>query len=184
MFRRWREPTFQVAIHNPYDLAQDFTELTPGYRWRQSWSVCLKRIFFSIFCTMQLHLPRLPHQGDLWAVSLWHARGEAPVQIQEWAKVHKMHHKSGSYLFSIDYWTCWFSFCPLCECFGRSGSDSLFNSYTQSGCVFECRLRGAVGEVGCLPWDFPHFGGDDGLSVCDSLQKQKFRSTYSSFIQN
>ncbi len=72
--------------------------------------------------------------------------------------------------------------CSLCECFGRSGPDSLFNSYTQSGCVFECRLRGAVGEVGCLPWDFPHFGGDGGLSVCDNLQEQKFRSTYISYI--
>ena len=31
----------------------------------------------------------------------------------------------------------------------------MFLEYSQKSCIFECRLKHAVKEVGCLPWDYP-----------------------------
>ena len=32
---------------------------------------------------------------------------------------------------------------------------SIFQNYSQSGCIFECSMSFAIDSVGCLPWDFP-----------------------------
>ena len=32
---------------------------------------------------------------------------------------------------------------------------SIFQSYSQQGCIFECSMEFAINTVGCLPWDFP-----------------------------
>ena len=33
--------------------------------------------------------------------------------------------------------------------------SSIFQNYSQSGCIFECSIEFAIDTVGCLPWDFP-----------------------------
>ena len=31
----------------------------------------------------------------------------------------------------------------------------MFKKYNKAGCIFECRLRYALKEANCIPWDFP-----------------------------
>ncbi len=54
--------------------------------------------------------------------------------------------------------------------------DSMFNLYSQSACIFECRLRQTYSKVGCLKWDFPHF--EDPISVCDDYSKPPEEPTF------
>ena len=34
-------------------------------------------------------------------------------------------------------------------------NDSMFLQYRQLGCLFECRLKYAIRNSGCIPWDYP-----------------------------
>jgi hypothetical protein len=36
-----------------------------------------------------------------------------------------------------------------------SVKDSIFLTYSQKSCRFECALKDAIDAVGCLPWDYP-----------------------------
>ena len=31
----------------------------------------------------------------------------------------------------------------------------MFKQYNKAGCIFECRLKYALKEANCIPWDFP-----------------------------
>ena len=46
----------------------------------------------------------------------------------------------------------------------------MFKGYSQKGCIFECSLKFAIEEVGCLPWDFPTpiKWENASLAVCNS----------------
>ena len=33
--------------------------------------------------------------------------------------------------------------------------NSMFNEYSQKGCVFECRVQNTYNNIGCIPWDYP-----------------------------
>ncbi len=43
------------------------------------------------------------------------------------------------------------------KCLSASENKKLkiFKAYTQSACIFECKLRRAVSECNCSPWDYP-----------------------------
>ncbi len=42
--------------------------------------------------------------------------------------------------------------------------NGIFNRYSQTTCVFECRLRQLYDTFGCIKWDFPRF--EDDLTIC------------------
>ena len=33
--------------------------------------------------------------------------------------------------------------------------ESMFNTYTQKSCLFECALKKAMLDDNCIPWDYP-----------------------------
>ena len=47
---------------------------------------------------------------------------------------------------------------------------SIFQKYSKKGCIFECSVKFAIEQVGCLPWDFPvPFGWEEAnLEICYS----------------
>ena len=57
----------------------------------------------------------------------------------------------------------------LCN-YGVTDEYSIFQKYSQAGCIFECSLKFAIESVGCLPWDFPvpSKWQDVHLAVCNS----------------
>ncbi len=65
-----------------------------------------------------------------------------------------------------------------CRFPGEAPPGSSLSGYSHSGCAFECRARRARDLVGCVPWDFPPWGGPPGgpaPSVCSSWDARRFR---------
>ena len=50
----------------------------------------------------------------------------------------------------------------ISTCIFSQDANSLFKSYNEKSCQFECRLKFAVRRVGCIPWDYP-VPRDDGF---------------------
>ena len=54
---------------------------------------------------------------------------------------------------------------------------SLFKSYNMKGCQFECRLKYAIKQSKCIPWDYPKPLDDDGkwdeYEVCQSNSNEE-----------
>ncbi len=50
----------------------------------------------------------------------------------------------------------------------HASDASLFKQYSQSSCLFECKLRKALADPekpSCLPWDFPH--PEENITICN-----------------
>ncbi|TRY61063.1 hypothetical protein TCAL_12244 [Tigriopus californicus] len=55
-----------------------------------------------------------------------------------------------------------------CQFQDESSGSVLFKSYSQTNCQLECRLKLAVEQCGCLPWNYPHMVLDGQLTkLCD-----------------
>ena len=52
-------------------------------------------------------------------------------------------------------------------------ANSMFNRYSQKGCIFECRLKNTLNHVGCIPWDYPM-----PLSLINSQHVEMCNSSY------
>ena len=44
---------------------------------------------------------------------------------------------------------------------------SIFKVYTESSCIFECKLNIALDKCHCMPWDYPHF--NNSVATCDKF---------------
>ena len=44
----------------------------------------------------------------------------------------------------------------------------MFKSYNEKSCLFECQLKFAANESGCIPWDYPLPQGLENTEVCKS----------------
>ena len=44
--------------------------------------------------------------------------------------------------------------------------ESIFTSYWNKGCQFECRLRFSTLSAGCIPWDYPVPRDLEGIHIC------------------
>ncbi len=53
----------------------------------------------------------------------------------------------------------------------------IFNRYTQSACIFECRLRHASEVCQCTPWDYPAY--DESLPLCSNKDLPEDLSIFS-----
>ena len=55
-----------------------------------------------------------------------------------------------------------------------SDENSIFESYSKKGCIFECSVKFAIEKVGCLPWDFPVSSAwdDTNLEICYSINTE------------
>lgn len=60
-------------------------------------------------------------------------------------------------------------------------ADSVFNSYSQSSCLFECRLRQVYDTLGCLSWDYPHF--EEPINICDEYS-DRLNARFDNVIRN
>ena len=49
----------------------------------------------------------------------------------------------------------------FCRFPNEQSRPSMFKRYSQSGCLFECRLKYAIVKAGCIPWDYPVPSGID-----------------------
>ena len=49
---------------------------------------------------------------------------------------------------------------------------TLFKVYSQSNCMFECKLNMAYNKCHCIPWNYPHL--NDSLNICDRFGKDCF----------
>ncbi|XP_059083938.1 uncharacterized protein LOC131881175 [Tigriopus californicus] len=55
-----------------------------------------------------------------------------------------------------------------CQFQDESSDSLLFKSYSQTNCQLECRLKLAVEQCDCLPWNYPHMVLDGQLTkLCD-----------------
>ena len=54
---------------------------------------------------------------------------------------------------------------------------SIFKYYREEGCLFECRLRFAAQEAGCIPWDYPLLKNMSELPLCKSRTLEKFETS-------
>ncbi|XP_059083937.1 uncharacterized protein LOC131881173 [Tigriopus californicus] len=55
-----------------------------------------------------------------------------------------------------------------CQFQDESSDSLLFKSYSQTNCQLECRLKFAVEQCDCLPWNYPHMVLDGQLTkLCD-----------------
>lgn len=52
---------------------------------------------------------------------------------------------------------------------------SIFRFYSQKSCKFECRLRQAEKECGCIPWDYPQLDENIEL-ICDGIKTACFQN--------
>ena len=60
----------------------------------------------------------------------------------------------------------------------------MFKNYKQLGCMFECRLKYAITNSGCIPWNYPVPGGvnEADFDVCVSnIQKENDTSNLALF---
>lgn len=59
---------------------------------------------------------------------------------------------------------------------------SLFQVYTQSACIYECRVKRAHAKAGCIGWEHPHLVLADGsfTKVCDRTNRGVFSDAYRS----
>ena len=58
--------------------------------------------------------------------------------------------------------------------FPNEESLELFENYSFSNCLLECRLAKAATEINCIPWYFPRSNGSQTPS-CDPWQTHQFR---------
>ena len=57
--------------------------------------------------------------------------------------------------------------------FDNEATDSeLFSKYSQNGCMFECVLKQAKEECGCILWNLPNNGNES--TICDLFGSQCF----------
>ncbi len=62
-------------------------------------------------------------------------------------------------------------------CFaGEDHNLTLFKDYGQSQCLFECQMRLAVRQCGCIPWNYPHI--DHEVPVCLEHQHRIFKEAF------
>ena len=54
----------------------------------------------------------------------------------------------------------------LCCSLTVKQDGSMFRSYRQQGCQFECRLRNSAKRAGCVPWDYPLPPGGVSEEIC------------------
>ncbi len=62
--------------------------------------------------------------------------------------------------------------------FENEGELKLLDSYSHSGCLFECSLDIAKAKCGCLPWNYPR-SDDDLTMLCDLFGNKCFENTLS-----
>ena len=55
----------------------------------------------------------------------------------------------------------------------------LFKDYSEINCNFECLLKSAYNECGCMPWDFPHL--NSSMTICDRLGRDCFKQSIAIF---
>ena len=50
--------------------------------------------------------------------------------------------------------------------------NSMFNEYSQKGCVFECRVQNTYNNIGCIPWDYPipPSVNEKHVEICNSME--------------
>ena len=51
----------------------------------------------------------------------------------------------------------------------------LFKDYREANCNFECLLKAAYSECGCMPWDYPHL--NSSMTICDRLGRDCFKQS-------
>ena len=49
----------------------------------------------------------------------------------------------------------------------------MFKRYNKHGCIFECRLRYALREVNCIPWDYPLPLDHQDIPICVAKHSEK-----------
>ena len=42
-----------------------------------------------------------------------------------------------------------------CRLNQNTNGMNIFNTYTRSACLFECKMKHAIGRCGCTPWNYP-----------------------------
>ena len=60
----------------------------------------------------------------------------------------------------------------------------MLTRYSYKGCMFECRLKNAIRNVSCAPWDYPmppSMKSEGYLEFCNSSHAQGGGSTLSRF---
>ncbi len=61
------------------------------------------------------------------------------------------------------------------------GYSTMFKTYSQDGCLFECKLRSIQEDKGCMPWNFPQLDtGDQTKRLCNAPEAYHFMSKFSS----
>ena len=61
---------------------------------------------------------------------------------------------------------------------GVGQTSNLFKRYSQSGCIFECKLRNLHKRYKCFPWDLPHLFNS---SFCSKRDEQDFMVSLGSY---
>ena len=52
-----------------------------------------------------------------------------------------------------------------CQFQHENDDMTIFKVYTEANCNFECKLKIALENCHCMPWDYPHF--NDSVATCD-----------------
>ena len=60
--------------------------------------------------------------------------------------------------------------CQFRDEFDKTG---LFKDYSEANCNFECLLRVAYDDCGCMPWDYPHL--NSSMVICDRWGRHCFK---------
>ena len=73
-----------------------------------------------------------------------------------------------------------------CRFPNEQSRPSMFKRYSQSGCLFECRLKYAIVKAGCIPWDYPVPSGIDerAYPMCTSGDAQESTLNFSTGWSN
>ena len=65
-----------------------------------------------------------------------------------------------------------------CRLKSETGEMNLFNSYSKSGCEFECAVKSSSIACNCLPWSIPR--NDNHSKTCDMIGNLCFKNMFNS----
>ena len=62
-----------------------------------------------------------------------------------------------------------------CQFRAEFDETGLFKEFSEANCNFECLLKTAYNQCGCMPWDYPHL--NSSMTICDRLGRDCFKQS-------